>query len=99
MDGYPHAGAMLRSFRKAARLSQKALSAKTQVADSKGIGIGESILSQIESGKRHLSQQYLSLIEAANVFSAQQLCQLRAQAITDLIRRHFGDVFPPSLCE
>ena len=99
MYGYRYAGAMLRAFRKQAKLSQKALAAKTQVADASGVGICESILSQIETGKRALSWKYLSLFEAANVFSSQQLRQLRNQAIADLICRHFGDAVPPSLCE
>ena len=95
MYGYEHAGAMLRAFRKQTKLSQKALAAKTQLADASGIGISECILSRIEHGQRDLSPKYLSLIVAAAVFSPHQLRQLRDQAIVDMVRRHFRDDLSP----
>ena len=91
MSSHKRAGATLRALRQKMKLSQKALTAKTQVADANGIGISESILSQIENGKRDLSPKYLNLIEATKVFSREQLKQLHQQAIADMIRHEFGD--------
>ena len=80
---------MLRSFRTAARLSQKALSVKTELVDSEGIGIDKSILSQLETGKRNISAKYLRLLQATGVFSVQQIQQLFCQAIIDRIRQDY----------
>lgn len=90
MHDYATAGAMLKAYRKQAKLSQKAFTAKTQLVDEAEKGIPESILSQIEHGKRPLTARYLKLIDASEVFSAKQIEQLANQAIKDMIRRRFG---------
>lgn len=92
MANYEHAGAVMRAFRKQAKLSQKALAAKTQLVDEKGIGISETALSLIEHGKRFLSPKYLKLIHAAEVFTSAQMQALCRHAIADMVRENFADV-------
>jgi transcriptional regulator with XRE-family HTH domain len=97
MSGYAHAGAMLRAFRRQMKLSQKVLTAKTQLVDPDEIGISECALSHLENQRRDLSPRHLKLIAATGVFTDTQLYQLCAQAAADMIHREFGDVLPPHI--
>lgn len=77
-----HAGELLQIIRKEKSINQHDFSL--------AVGISQSVINEIESGKRHLSGKYIRKIEDAYLLSDTEIKLLKQQAITDNAQEEYG---------